>query len=166
MNVEAKMKRIMTVVLILASVGIARAQEFNLPPGKWWENERLATHIGLTEAQREQIQTLVYEHAHRMIDLNANIKKAELELANLVANSDFEAAAARSAFAGLQHGRRALESERFEMLLAVRGVLTSEQWQAIQEVRRRIRQNREQDGPGGQRPRFGNSPPPPDGPGL
>ena len=84
------MKRILVTVVILASVGVVGAQEFNLPPGKWWDNERLATHIGLTETQREQIRTQVYEHAHRMIDLNAGVKKAELELANLVANSDFE----------------------------------------------------------------------------
>ena len=74
------MKRILVTVVILASVGVVGAQEFNLPPGKWWDNERLATHIGLTETQREQIRTQVYEHAHRMIDLNAGVKKAELEL--------------------------------------------------------------------------------------
>lgn len=158
------MKRILVTVVILASVGVVGAQEFNLPPGKWWDNERLATHIGLTETQREQIRTQVYEHAHRMIDLNAGVKKAELELANLVANSDFESAAARAAFAQLQDGRRALEMERFEMLLAVRGVLSSEQWQQIQEIRRRNRLNREQDGPPGQHPRRRDAPP--DSPGI
>ena len=145
------MKRIFVIVLILLSVGFVGAQEYNLPPGKWWDNERLATHIGLTEAQREQIRELVYEHAHRMIDLNAGVKKAELELANLVANSDFDSAVARAAFSELQKSRRALEMERFEMLLAVRGVLTAEQWLQIQEIRREFRRNRDRP-QGGQRP--------------
>ena len=159
------MKRIFLIAVILLSVGIVGAQEFNLPPGKWWDNERLATHIGLTEAQREQIREMVYEHAHRMIDLNAGVKKAELELANLVANSDFDSAVARAAFSELQKSRRALEMERFEMLLAVRGVLSDQQWQQIQDIRRQLRRGREQNGPPGQRPRFGDPPRPPDGPG-
>ena len=158
------MKRIVLIVLILLSVGFVGAQEFNLPPGKWWDNERLATHIGLTEAQREQIRTLVYEHAHRMIDLNAGVKKAELELANLVAKSDFDSAVARAAFSELQEGRQALEMERFEMLLAVRGVLSDQQWQQIQDIRRQLRRGREQNGPPGQRPRRGTVPP--DSPGI
>ena len=160
------MRNTVLTLLILFLAVAAGAQDLNLPPGKWWDNERLAERLELTEAQREEIRAQVYEHARRMIDLNAGVKRAELELANLVANSDFESAAARAAFAGLQDARRALESERFEMLLAVRGVLSDQQWQEIQNIRRQIRRSREHDGPPGQRPRFGNSPPPSDGPGL
>lgn len=158
------MKNTVLTLFILVLAVTVGAQDFNLPPGKWWDNERLAERLELTDAQREEIRTEVYEHARRMIDLNAGVKKAELELANLVANSDFESAAARAAFAGLQDARRALESERFEMLLAVRGVLTDQQWQEIQEIRRQFRRSREQDGPPGQRPRRRDAPP--DSPGL
>jgi len=161
---EMTMRNIALTLLVLVLAVTAGAQDLNLPPGKWWDNERLAERLELTDAQREQIRTQVYEHAHRMIDLNAGVKKAELELVNLVANADFEAAAARVAFAGLQDARRALESERFEMLLAVRGVLTDEQWQEIQEIRRQFRRSHEQDGPPGQRPRRRDVPP--DSPGI
>jgi len=147
-------------VIMTASV-VADAQDVNLPPGKWWENERLADRIGLSAEQKEAIRTLVYEHAYRMIDLNAGVKRSELELANLVADPEFEHAAARAAFNGLVTARTALERERFEMLLAVRGVLTAEQWAQIQEIRREVRRGRER--PEGPPPARWRDPPPPNG---
>jgi Spy/CpxP family protein refolding chaperone len=159
------MKRMIVTLVMLSVASMAAAQEFNLPPGKWWENERLATAIDLTDDQRAQIRELVYGHAHRMIDLKADVQRSELELVALVTKSDFEAAEARQAFAGLQRARQALDTERFEMLLGVRALLTDEQWQKIQEIRRRYRENRDREGPPGQRP---NRRPPPENadPGL
>lgn len=151
---------LLALVIITASV-VADAQDVNLPPGKWWENERLADRIGLSAEQKEAIRTLVYEHAYRMIDLNAGVKRSELELANLVADPEFEHAAARAAFNGLVTARTALERERFEMLLAVRGVLTAEQWAQIQEIRREVRRGRER--PEGPPPARWRDPPPPNG---
>jgi Spy/CpxP family protein refolding chaperone len=152
------MRHLLLAVLISMAAVLAGAQQLNLPPGQWWENERLAEHIGLTDDQRGSIRDLVYEHAHRMIDLRAAVEKSELELAGLVRDPEFTDAAARSAFGGLVTARTALEKERFEMLLAVRGVLTSEQWVKIQEMRERLRRNR--DRPEGERPRWREAPPP------
>jgi Spy/CpxP family protein refolding chaperone len=146
-HVEAIMKRFVPIGFLIAVAAAVGAQEFDLPGGRWWENERLAARIDLTEPQREQIRGVVYEHAHRMIDLGAGLRKAELELANLAADPTFDAAAARAAFGRFQEARRALESERFEMLLAVREVLTTEQWIEIQRIRRHLRRDRERDGP-------------------
>ncbi len=145
------MRHLSLALLILMGSFAVGAQDFNLPPGKWWENERLAERIGLTDEQKGAIRDLVFEHAHRMIDLHADVKRAELELASLVAAPDFENPAARTAFAGLVEARATLEKERFEMLLAVRGVLTAEQWLQIQEIRREFRRNRDRP-QGGQRP--------------
>ena len=55
-----------------------------------------------------------------------------------------------------------LENERFEMLLAVRQVLTAEQWRKIQDMKQRIQQNRAQRQPGrrpaGQHPQGDQNP--------
>lgn len=146
------MRHLLLACLIVTGAGVAGAQDVNLPPGKWWENDRLAERIDLAVEQKDAIRTLVYEHAHRMIDLNANVKRSELELANLVASADFEDSAARKAFNGLVEARATLEKERFEMLLAVRGVLTADQWMQIQEIRREFRRGGER--PQGQPPRW------------
>lgn len=160
------MRRLILTLAIVMMAGWSAAAEFNLPPGKWWENERLIRHILLSEEQREQIDGLVYEHAHRMIDLNADVKRAELELANLVGQSDFDVDEVRDAFANFQRARANLERQRFEMLLSVREVLTAEQWQKLQDLRsefRRRQMSSEGRPPRGRQPgdRYGSPPPEP-----
>ena len=152
------MRRVLLASLMMWGAVTVGAQELNLPPGKWWENERLAERIGITGEQKDAIRGLVYEHAHRMIDLRAAVEKSELDLAALVATPDFDDDAARAAFNALVASRTSLERERFEMLLSVRGVLTADQWLQIQEIRREFRRDRERRE--GQRPRWREAPPP------
>jgi Spy/CpxP family protein refolding chaperone len=156
------MKRSIFLLVVIAFASPLLATEFDLPPGKWWENQRLVAHIGLTGEQQEKIRSLVYEHAKVMIDLNADVKRAGLDLAEVVDREDFDPVPVRSAFAVFQTARQKLENERFEMLLAVRQVLTAEQWRKIQEMKQRIQQNRSQRQPGqrppGQRPQGDQNP--------
>jgi Spy/CpxP family protein refolding chaperone len=154
------MKRMMMTLMLLAAATTVVAADFNLPHGKWWENERVIQRIGLTEEQQGAISDLVYEHAMRMIDLSAGLKKAEFELGDLVDRDEFNADAIRKSFASFQAAKDRLEYERFEMLLAVRAELTAEQWKQLLEIRRyleRARENRRPgDGaPGGPRPGAG-----------
>ena len=154
------MKRMMMTMVLLAAATAVVAADFNLPHGKWWENERVVQRIGLTEAQQKTISDLVYEHAMRMIDLNAGLKKAEFELGDLVDRDEFDAEAIRKSFASFQAAKDRLEYERFEMLLAVRAELTAEQWKQLLEIRRYIERNREnrrpgEGAPGGPRPGAG-----------
>ena len=83
-----------------------------------------------------------------MIDLNAGLKKAELELGDLVDRDDFDPTAVRKSFGAYQAAKDKLENERFEMLLAVRGELTSDQWRSLLEIRRHLEQMRENRRPG------------------
>ena len=143
------MKHLMLILGMLVAAGPATANEFDLPPGKWWENQRLVDHIGLSEAQQDRIQEVVFTHARRMIDLKADVEKAGLDLADSVDREVFDPEPVRAAFAVFQTARHRLENERFEMLLEVRQILTYEQWRTIQDVKKRIKQNRmEQRRPG------------------
>ncbi len=163
------MKRMMMTVLVLAAATAVWAAEFNLPHGKWWEDERVVERIGLTQEQQGAIGDLVYQHALRMIDLNAGVKKAEFELGDLVDRDEFDTAAIRKAFGSFQAAKQKLENERFEMLLAVRGALTAEQWRSLLEIRRhleRMRENRRSGDPtpgGGRPPQGGERRQPVDG---
>ena len=153
------MKRMMmTLMVLISSAMVAGAAGLDLPHGKWWENERVVQRIGLTEAQQKAISDLVYEHALRMIDLNAGVKKAEFELADLANRDEFDANAIRKAFGAFQTARRTLENERFEMLLAVRAQLTAEQWRSLLEIRRFLDRSRENRRPGAAAPGAGRPP--------
>jgi Spy/CpxP family protein refolding chaperone len=149
----------MMMTMLVLAVGVtARAADLDLPHGKWWENERVVQRIGLTSAQRTAIGELVYQHALRMIDLNAEVKKAELELGDLVDRDEVDPTAVRRAFGSFQAARNKLENERFEMLLAVRGTLTVEQWRSLLEIRRLLERMRENRRPGDGPPGMPRSP--------
>jgi len=159
------MKRILIIIVVLAAAGPLAANDFDLPPGKWWEDQRLVDRIGLTEEQQNLIRAVVFEHARRMIDLKADVDKSGLDLAGTVDQQDFDPAPVRAAYAVFQTARQKLENERFEMLLEVRLILTYEQWQKIEDIKRRMQQMRSQQqrrpgarGQGGQRPQ-GDRPP-------
>lgn len=136
------MKRVIPIVIILGALLLPAptvgADQFNLPPGKWWENDRLIHELQLTPGQQQSIADLVFGHATRMIDLNANLEKAMLTLENQVQQEPFEPETVRKAFATFQDARRRLETERFEMLLSVRQELTLEQWQRLVTLRERL----------------------------
>ncbi len=143
------MKKLMVLLFGLATAASVAASDFELPPGKWWESERLATHIGLSDRQASEIREVVFAHARRMIDLKAKVELAGLDLAETVNHPQLDGDAVRAAYASFQAARQALENERFDMLLAVRQVLTFEQWQQLQELKRRTGDGRGQRRPVG-----------------
>lgn len=153
---EDIMKKGLIITVVLTLVGpLVAANEFDLPPGRWWENPRMVEHIDLSDEQQAQIREIVFAYARRMIDLKADVDKAGLDLANTVDQQEFDPAPVRAAYAVFQTARHKLENERFEMLLEVRQVLSYEQWRKIEEIKQRIKQNppeQRRPGAGGQRP--------------
>jgi Spy/CpxP family protein refolding chaperone len=134
---------ILLALLTLGATVSYASPSFNLPPGRWWENQRLAEHIQLSEDQQKAIRELVYEHAQRMIDLNAAVERTKLTLENEVKQESFDPSEVRKAFVAFQDARRTLELERFEMLLAVRQLLSQEQWDKLMSLRERLEQHRQ-----------------------
>lgn len=145
------MKKFLFACIFSIAVLPLAAQELDLPHGKWWEDPRVSQRIGLGEEQQQEIRDLVYAGARRMIDLKAAVDRAGLDLAEAVNSSEFDPEAVRAAYAAFQAARQKLENARFEMLLDVRQVLTSEQWQKLQELKRYRQQMRGQQRPPGQR---------------
>lgn len=141
-------------VLALAAT-TAGAQPMGMPPGRWWERPRVVSELGLTADQRRTLDEVALAHAKTMVDLKGEVEKAELDVRVAADAEPFEAQRVRDAFAVLQQKRSRLETERFEMLLKVRQVLSAEQWrkltQFVSEIRRGM-QEREQARP--LRPRF------------
>jgi Spy/CpxP family protein refolding chaperone len=142
-------------VLVLAGAAMvaasAVAQPLSMPPGRWWERPRIASEIGLSDEQRSTLDGVVLDHAKAMVDLKADVEKAELDLRGAADREPFDAKSVRSAFAALLQKRTRLEQERFELLLRVREVLTAEQWKKLTRfVRDRpMRGEGDDAGPGG-----------------
>jgi Spy/CpxP family protein refolding chaperone len=137
------------VALTAATLVTFGTAAFDLPGGRWWENQRLVSHLNLTPEQQQTIERMVYGHAEQMIDLNAAVERTKLELERLTKAESVDIEATRTAFHAFQQARMNLEAERFEMLLSVRQVLTDPQWHKLTTLKEQLdtlRRKRE-DGP-------------------
>lgn len=120
---------------MLVAASWATAQSLGVPRGRWWERPRVAARLALTEEQKVRLDGIAVAGARVMIDLKAEVDKAELDLKAVADTSPFPAAKVRDAFRALQQARSRLESERFEMLLRLREVLSTQQWRQLQELK-------------------------------
>ncbi|MDD5565213.1 MAG: periplasmic heavy metal sensor [Thermoanaerobaculaceae bacterium] len=140
--------------LVLAA-GAAAAQTFDVPPGRWWERPVVAGRLGLSPDQVKGLDAATYAFARRMVDLKATVEKAAIDLRAAADVEPFAPDKVREAFAVLQQARSRLETERFDMLIKVRELLTPDQWSKLQELARARRAEKgdgAQPGPGaGQR---------------
>ncbi len=152
------MSWIVSVGLVLAA-GVAAAQPFDVPPGRWWERPFVAGQLGLSADQVKQLDSTTYAFARRMVDLKGAVEKAQIDLRAAAEAEPFAPGNVRQAFAVVQQARTRLEMERFDMLLKVREVLTPDQWGKLQQLaraRRAQKGNGGQPAPGAQ---SGNQPP-------
>ncbi len=121
------------------AAGVAAAQPFSVPVGKWWERPRVASRLGITQDQVGKLNAATYPHAKAMVDLKAAVDKATIDLQAASDTEPFDAGRARTAFSALLQAREKLELERFEMLLKVKAILTPDQWRQLQELLRERR---------------------------
>uniref|UniRef100_A0A7C2N8I1 Periplasmic heavy metal sensor n=2 Tax=Thermoanaerobaculum aquaticum TaxID=1312852 RepID=A0A7C2N8I1_9BACT len=117
---------------------------FDVPAGRWWDRPAVAQELGLSPEQKAKLEQLTAERVKAMIDARAAVQKAEVELRLLAEKEPLDVRKVREAFAALQQARQKLELERFEMLLAVRQTLSTEQWNKLRTVvRERLEERRE-----------------------
>ena len=118
-----------------------------VPMGRWWENPKVVSELGLTPEQTQKLEAITLSEATGMVDLKAAVEKAEI---NLRAASDavpFDAKRVRDAFGVFLQARNKLETQRVEMLLKTREVLTADQWRQLREFAREKRMERGRGGP-------------------
>jgi Spy/CpxP family protein refolding chaperone len=119
-----------------------------MPMGRWWEWPRVAQQLGLSAEQTQKLEAITLSQATAMVDLKASVEKAEINLRAASDAQPFDAKHVRDAFGVLQQARLRLETQRFEMLLKTREVLTADQWQKLRELARERRMERGKGGPG------------------
>jgi protein CpxP len=134
-------------------------------PGAWWKNSEVVKKIELSEAQVAQIEKTFLEHRLRLVDLRAALDKEELRLQPLLDADRPDEAKVATQIDLITAARGKLEKESAMMMLAVRRVLSAEQWKALQALQRERETGPGRPGgpggPGPQSPRKGPGDPPP-----
>lgn len=143
--------------------------------GRWWNNPKIVEKLKLTDDQRKAMDQIFQEHREKLVDLRANVEKAEIAMEPLVRADQPNESAVLAQIDKVAQSRAELEKANARFLFALRAKLTPDQWKQVQE----FRQNREEmrhewrdggrgQGEGGRGPNngpdHGGQAPPPPGP--
>jgi len=134
--------------------------------GKWWQNSDVAKKLELTDSEIKQLDQTFYEHRLKLIDYGAAMEKQDVKLQQLLDMDNPDDAQVNAQVDQVLAARGKLEREFTMMNLALRRVLSIEQWRQLKSIRGDA-------GPFGDRMFFHkflpgsgpmNGPPPPNGP--
>ncbi|MFZ0746921.1 MAG: Spy/CpxP family protein refolding chaperone [Terracidiphilus sp.] len=103
--------------------------------GRWWNNPRIVERLKLTDEQRKEFDNILLQHRETLVDLRANVEKAELEMEPLVRDDQPNEAKILAQIDKVAQARAELEKANARYLLALRSKLTPEQWKQVQDFR-------------------------------
>jgi periplasmic protein CpxP/Spy len=126
--------------------------------GRWWNNPKVIERLKLTDDQRKQMDQILLEHREKLIDMRADVEKAELAMEPLVGADQPNEQAILAQIDKIAQARAELEKANARFLLAIRAKLTPDQFKELKSWReergeRRMWRNRApgiQPGPGAQ----------------
>lgn len=147
--------------------------------GGWWKNSELATELKLTDQQKQQLEKTFTDYRLQLIDQRAAVEREETKLQPLMDADQIDKAKVSAQLDTLIAARAKLEKTSAMMHIAMREILTPEQWKQLQSMHMRHRSMEEGRSQGrGMRPGTGvrrqrpaqpappaNTPPPPANPG-
>lgn len=104
--------------------------------GRWWDNPHLAQKVGLTDAQKQQMDGIFDKHRPQLKALNATLKKEEATLHPLLQADNLDEQKVLHQIDMIAQARANLEKANARMLFGLRKVLTPDQWKKLQEMAR------------------------------
>lgn len=122
------------IVLLLLVAGSLGAQ---MPKGiyAWWSRPEIRRDLNLTPQQQRQIQATMRGYRPRLIDIRAEVEKAEIDLQVQFDHDPVDEGKANQAIDRLIAARSDLTRTLSELSLKLRMVLTEQQWQQLQRRR-------------------------------
>jgi Spy/CpxP family protein refolding chaperone len=104
-------------------------------PGKWWKDSELMQKIGVSDEQVQRIEKIFQDHRLDLIDLHAALEKQEVTLEPLIEAAQPDESQVVDQIDKVAQARANLEKSNARMLLAIRRVLTVEQWKKLRDLR-------------------------------
>ncbi len=110
--------------------------------GQWWNNPNIVKQLTLTDDQRKAMDGIMQDHRMKLIDMQANLEKAEVTLGPLMKADTPNQSAIESQIDKVVQARADLEKANARFLLDLRMQLKPDQWKQLET----LRQNRMQRG--------------------
>jgi protein CpxP len=121
--------------------------------GRWWDNPEMAKNLNLQADQIQKMDGIFQQNRSKLTDLHAAVQKEETALEPLIEADTPDETKVLAQIDKVAQARAELEKSNARMLLAVRQVLTSDQWSKLKAIRAERMARRGQGEPG-------NGPPP------
>ncbi|MBZ5553766.1 MAG: periplasmic heavy metal sensor [Acidobacteriia bacterium] len=102
-------------------------------PGKWWKNSELMQKLGVRDDQIQRIEKIFQDQRLQLIDLHAALDKQEAILEPLVEADQPDESQVFAQIDKVAQARANLEKSNAQMLLAIRRVLTVDQWKQLRD---------------------------------
>jgi Spy/CpxP family protein refolding chaperone len=100
--------------------------------GQFWNNPQTVSTLKLTDDQRKAMDGILQQHKVTLIDLRANLEKAEVTMQPLMKADQPNETAILASIDKVAQARAELEKANARFLLALRGQLTADQWKQLQ----------------------------------
>lgn len=118
-------RRIAVFLFAMLAAGAAFAQ---LPLGRWWRRPEIVQRLNLTDEQQDMLEAIFRSAAPDLIDLKADVDKANIALRGEIDRPQLDRAAIHRAAVKLNDARGKLFERELMMLADMRGVLNDAQW--------------------------------------
>lgn len=132
-------RRAVVVLLTLFAAISAFAQ---LPPGKWWRRPDIIQNLNLTPEQQDRLEVIFRTAAPDLIDLKAEVDKANIALRGELDRPQLDRAAIHKIAVRLNEARGKLFDRELGMLVDMRQVLTDPQWDRMRNQLEVLQQQR------------------------
>jgi periplasmic protein CpxP/Spy len=103
--------------------------------GRWWDNPQVAKDLNLAPDQKQKMDDIFQQGRLKLIDLHAALQKEEATLDPLINADSPDEAKVLAQIDRVAQARAELEKSNARMLLAVRQVLTADQWTKLKAAR-------------------------------
>jgi periplasmic protein CpxP/Spy len=103
--------------------------------GRFWNNPALVSKLNLTEEQRKGFDQVLQQHLTNLVDLHANLEKAEITLEPLMRSDQPDETRILAQIDAVAQARAELEKANARYLIAIRAKLTPDQWKTLQAAR-------------------------------
>ncbi len=110
--------------------------------GGWWKNSDIATKLNLSDQQKQQLEKTFTDYRLQLIDQRAAVEREETKLQPLMDADQIDKAKVSAQVDSLIAARTKLEKTAAMMHLAMREILTADQYKQLRSLQMQRRQDR------------------------
>jgi Spy/CpxP family protein refolding chaperone len=135
-------KYFIVLLLLLFFSAPATVMGKDIPGGKWWHREDMASKLALTEAEKDRLDQKHIESRRNLIKLKNVVESEGFELEVLLESEPLNEAKALEQHMRLQKARSDLANERFRFILEVRKIMGLDRFQELKSTFKKIRRQK------------------------